>query len=689
MVNRIQKSRNPKCAAKPYTPSPVKQPDANNRPSRLRQACPALGSEFDQLLDASQDAIRIINKDFSLRRINRTFAEMTGVNQDEITGKKCWEIFPSPHCHSSECRLQQIISGTDTIEVEIVRKRKDGTAIPCRVTAFPLFDAAGELTCITEIFRDITAFRRMEEQVEESEERYRALVDLGTESGEAIVMLQDSMDGDGIQVFVNDYWPRITGYSKNELLGTSFFNLVVSADRQSAIDKHSQKMLGGKGAPGILEVHIINKDGHEVPLEITGASTHYQGQYVDVLYIRDITQLKKLESTFSDSRTRYAYLFETAPVCGLDLDFSQVKLYLDEIHQQGITDLQCYFNQHPDAILECSRLAKVISMNKAYRDLFKAQDTALFSQYFPEPLKDSRLNRKAIGDDYARLYRGVTLFAKEESVHNLKRQIKRVVTSIFIPPGYENNWSRLLMSLFDITELKQKEKRLTLSESRLRLLSKRNLTVHEDVRAKLSRELHDQIGQELVILRRKAQSLLEESRKMSLRQKAGELIILSDKLMDSVHNLSVELRPMMLDELGLEKAIQWYAEDFERRTGICCVFNSHLECVSDIFIGEDISISAYRIFQEAMTNILRHSKAQTAKIDVSVRNCKLIISVKDNGIGYNLEELHDKTSLGLLGMKERASMVDGYVKLDGNQGKGARVVACFPLEQSKVIRGAE
>jgi signal transduction histidine kinase len=92
------------------------------------------------------------------------------------------------------------------------------------------------------------------------------------------------------------------------------------------------------------------------------------------------------------------------------------------------------------------------------------------------------------------------------------------------------------------------------------------------VRAKLSRELHDQIGQELVILRRKAQSLVEESREESLRKKAGELVILSDQLMDSVHNLSVELRPMMLDELGLEKAIQWYAEDFERRTGIRCVF---------------------------------------------------------------------------------------------------------------------
>jgi PAS domain S-box-containing protein len=496
------------------------------------------------------------------------------------------------------------------------------------------------------------------------------------------------MDGDGIQVFVNDYWPRITGYSKNELLGTSFFNLVIPRDRQSAIDKHRQKMVD-KDMPGILEVHIINKDGHEVPLEITGASTHYQGQHVDVLYIRDITQRKQLESTLSDSKTRYAYLFENAPVCLLDLDFSQVKLYLDELHKQGIADLQNYFNQHPDAILQCSRLAKVISMNKAYRDLFKAQDTVLFSEYFPEPLENSLLNRKAIGDDYARLYRGVTLFAKEESVHTLSRQIKRVVTSIFIPPGYENNWSRLLMSLFDITELKQKEKRLTLSESRLLLLSKRNLTVHEDVRAKLSRELHDQIGQELVILRRKAQSLVEESKEKSLRQKAGELVVLSDKLMDSVHNLSVELRPMMLDELGLEKAIQWYAEDFERRTGIRCIFKSHMENINDIFIGEEISISAYRIFQEAMTNVLRHSKAQTVNIDISIRSYKLIISVKDNGIGYNLEELHDKTSLGLLGMKERASMVGGYVKLNGNQGKGARVVAYFPLEQSKIIRGIE
>jgi PAS domain S-box-containing protein len=151
----------------------------SNRSARIRHSP---RSEFEQLIDASRDAIRIINKDYSIRRINSAFAEMTGADKNEAVGKKCWEVFPSPLCQTSECRLHQILSGADVIELEIERKRKDGTTIPCRVSAFPLFDEDGELTCVVEVFRDITAFRRMEEQVEESEERYRAIIELGTEA---------------------------------------------------------------------------------------------------------------------------------------------------------------------------------------------------------------------------------------------------------------------------------------------------------------------------------------------------------------------------------------------------------------------------------------------------------------------------------------------------------------------------
>jgi PAS domain S-box-containing protein len=259
-----------------------------------------------------------------------------------------------------------------------------------------------------------------------------------------------------VQTFVNDFWPQVTGYTKEELIGRSFFDLVSPIYRLDAIDRYHKKMTG-ENVPDMYEIIILSKDGREVPIEVISATTHYQGNIANVLYIRDITERKRMNRILTDSETRYAYLFENAPVCLLELDFSLIKQYLDKLHKQGIVDLHDYFNQYPDAVLECSKLARVISMNKAYRDVFKADDNNVFMPFFPEPLEDSQLNRKAIGDDYARLYRGVTLFTKQESVHNLKREIKRVWTSIFIPPGYENSWARLLLSLFDITELKQKK----------------------------------------------------------------------------------------------------------------------------------------------------------------------------------------------------------------------------------------
>jgi PAS domain S-box-containing protein len=241
MVKKVKNSR--------YTPS---SSDCSIKPSVLKKSAnkskPNL-NEFEQFFDNSKDAVRILNRDFTVRRINRAFAEIASVNQHEVTGKKCWDVFPGPLCHTPDCRLQRILKGEQTIQIEIERMKKDGTIIPCMITASPLIDETGKLTGTIEQFRDITEHRQMEKQVRESEDRYRALIELGTEAGEAIVMLQDIGGKEGIQTFFNDQWPKIIGYTKKELLNTSFFELVHSDDRQASLDRHRQKMAGDERFP--------------------------------------------------------------------------------------------------------------------------------------------------------------------------------------------------------------------------------------------------------------------------------------------------------------------------------------------------------------------------------------------------------------------------------------------------------
>jgi PAS domain S-box-containing protein len=158
--------KNSDCASIKLDPSPV----AMDGHKRNIDTC---GNEAEYLFDKISDAIRVINSDFTIRRINRSFADMTGVKQNEIIGKKCWEIFPSHHCGTEKCRLQRILNGEKKIKEEIERKKKDGSTMPCIVTVFPLMDKEKRLSAIIERFYDITERRHMENRVKETENLYR------------------------------------------------------------------------------------------------------------------------------------------------------------------------------------------------------------------------------------------------------------------------------------------------------------------------------------------------------------------------------------------------------------------------------------------------------------------------------------------------------------------------------------
>ncbi len=161
-------------------------------------------------------------------------------------------------------------------------------------TIFPIKDTKGKVTNAVLQHQDITERKQAEDALRQSEERYRALVSLGGEVGEAVIMLQDTEQGEAIQTFVSDQWPRITGYSRKELLGMSFFDLVLPQHRWDSLERHRRKM-SGESIPGLFELSIITKNGTEVPIEITSAYTTYQGERANVVFIRDVTKRKRDE----------------------------------------------------------------------------------------------------------------------------------------------------------------------------------------------------------------------------------------------------------------------------------------------------------------------------------------------------------------------------------------------------------
>lgn len=142
--------------------------------------------------------------------------------------------------------------------------------------------------------RDVTRSNQAEQALRDSEERYRALVQLGADVGEAVVVLQDTDDGEGIQTFVSDPWLKITGYSRAELLGKSFFQIVAPQHRVASRERHRKK-IAGQVMSGLFEISVICKDGREVPVEVTSAYSSYNGKPANVAYIRDISERKRFE----------------------------------------------------------------------------------------------------------------------------------------------------------------------------------------------------------------------------------------------------------------------------------------------------------------------------------------------------------------------------------------------------------
>jgi two-component system sensor histidine kinase UhpB len=228
----------------------------------------------------------------------------------------------------------------------------------------------------------------------------------------------------------------------------------------------------------------------------------------------------------------------------------------------------------------------------------------------------------------------------------------------------------------DITQRKQAEEALKRSESQLRLLSWRILEIQEKERARIARDLHDQLGQEIVYLKMKAVMLAEQLSSGSvMHNQAMELVNLADQLQNDSHRIAANIRPGMLDDLGLSKAVQWYAEEFERNTGLSCIVDTS---AAQMDVPPPIATAAYRILQEALTNIWKHANAVQVEIEVITQVETVVLSISDDGIGFDHHSVLKRGALGLLGMQERAQLAGGKLTMSSSPGKGTNITVILP-----------
>lgn len=157
---------------------------------------------------------------------------------------------------------------------------------------------------------------------------------------------------------------------------------------------------------------------------------------------------------------------------------------------------------------------------------------------------------------------------------------------------------------------------------------------------------------------------------------------LIDSTIQVVQRLSAELRPGLLDDLGLIAAMEWQAEEFQKRTGIACELSVSSQ---EINLDQERSTAIFRIFQETLTNITRHASAKKVRVNLAKKGPKLELTIKDNGKGISRQKISDPKSLGLIGIKERVHFLGGEIEIKGIRDKGTTVTVSIPLPQTGEI----
>jgi len=250
--------------------------------------------------------------------------------------------------------------------------------------------------------------------------------------------------------------------------------------------------------------------------------------------------------------------------------------------------------------------------------------------------------------------------------------------------------NRLAVAIRDATERKIAQKRDEACNRRLQTLSRRLVETQEAERRNIARELHDEVGQALTAAQMNLQAALRSSCPEPVALRLKECLNEVESVMEQVHDLSLDLRPSMLDDLGLKAALRWYTS---RQAALADLEARFVTDPVERRFDPVVETECFRIAQEALNNVVRHAKARKVIVELCEKDGQLHLDVKDDGVGFDVTPTRDQAvrgrSLGLLSMEERATLAGGRLEFKSSPGKGTDVHAWFPVENKVVMMNAE
>ena len=471
--------------------------------------------------------------------------------------------------------------------------------------------------------------------LQDSEERYRALADATFEA----VFISEN----GICIEANQTATKMFGYDYDELIG--IFGTDVIAPESKELVRHN--MMSEYEEP--YEALALRKDGTSFHAEIRGKMTEYKGKKVRVTVVHDIDAYKRAAAALQESEERFRTLVEYAPlgfsIMKSDRTFEYFNPKFTETFGYTLEDI-------PN---------KEVWFEKAYPDEnYRDGVRAIWE-------KDSH-RRVQAGEVASRTFRVRCRDGRDKIIY---------FRNIALTGGKQ------ILSYEDITSQVEAEEELRESEEKLRYLSSRLLTAHENERRRISFELHDVLGQDLAVLKIKLKlverDLLIDQR--DLKEACENACRHLDQMMDNVRKLSHWLSPVILEDLGLSATLELMIRDFADQTHIDV---THDMANIDALLSHAKQIIVYRIFQEAFANIRKHSQATHVSVTIIKKETDVYFSIEDNGKGFDVQEVNARNwpqkGLGLIAMEERARILGGPFERTSGKGNGTRITLSCPFD---------
>jgi len=584
------------------------------------------------VLDSLPDVFYLYDQRLRFRRWNRNFERVTGYTAGELAGLSPLDLFTPADRPLVEARIREVFEdGEARLEAQLVGK--DGRQTPYFFTGVRA-TVLGE-TCLLGVGTDITSVKRMESAIQESADRLQLAVD-AARLGTFDWIVPDN------RIIWSRQHEQLWGFAAGEFDGTyeAFASRVhpddlpgLTAAVNASIDKrqpfaHEFRVNVPEGA-----MRWVAGRG-EFTFDASGQALRMRGVVVDV------TDRRQAEAALAMSERRFRTLVDEAAEGILIVD----------------RDLRYEYANPAACAMVGYTIDELLRMHMSDVLVPEEQDQMPSA---PEVLSET----KPCSREWCFRRKDGGIFVGE-------------VNASHLPDG------RLLGVVRDVTDRQRKEKQLRDYAAALRALTERAQSIREEEGTRIARELHDELGQALTGLRldvswlaNRLQAHCDGEDLAELRRKTATMAGRIDATVQAVRRISSELRPPVLDDLGLSAAIDWQSREFEARTGILCHTTLPAE---DPEMPPECANAMYRIFLEALTNVSRHARAETITIRFAREGDLLLLDIVDDGIG-----IHGGgrgKSLGILGMTERAAALGGTVTVASAVPRGTGVSVRMPIE---------